>query len=278
MLSIGEFAQVTHLSIRTLRRYHDAGLLEPVRVDPATGYRRYDPTQIPTAQVIHRLRQLDVPLADVRNILHTDDADARAALVAEHLGRLEDRLEQTRTAVASLRRLLRPEPGVVVVDLRRESELPVAAVTVVVDEVDVLDAYAAAMAELDAAVPAPAGPPGGMYDNELFSHGRGRAVIYLPVDATAPPAVGPPGRVRAVTRPAADLAVTVHPGPHDTIDVTYGRLGGWVVEHALAVAGPVHERYLVGPRDTPDPDRWRTEIGWPVFRLAGAGPAGADRG
>jgi hypothetical protein len=31
----------------------------------------------------------------------------------------------------------------------------------------------------------------------------------------------------------------------------------------------VRERYLSGPRDTPEPAAWRTEIGWPVFRLAG---------
>ena len=48
--------------------------------------------------------------------------------------------------------------------------------------------------------------------------------------------------------------------------MTYGELGAWVTEQALAVAGPVHERYLVGPRDTSDPAAWRTEIGWPVFR------------
>jgi effector-binding domain-containing protein len=65
-----------------------------------------------------------------------------------------------------------------------------------------------------------------------------------------------------------EVAVTTHPGEHDTIDVTYGQLGSWVVEHALAVAGPVRESYPVGPRDTSDPARWRTEIGWPVFRVA----------
>jgi hypothetical protein len=36
-------------------------------------------------------------------------------------------------------------------------------------------------------------------------------------------------------------------------------------EHALVVAGPVHETYLVGPRDTDERTAWRTEIGWPVF-------------
>ena len=55
VLSIGEFSRLTHLSVRTLRRYHDAGLLEPARVDAASGYRYYTGEQIPTAQVIHRL-------------------------------------------------------------------------------------------------------------------------------------------------------------------------------------------------------------------------------
>lgn len=68
--------------------------------------------------------------------------------------------------------------------------------------------------------------------------------------------------------PAAELAITVHRGPHDDIDVSYGALGTYVTEHALAVAGPVHESYLVGPRDTDDTTAWRTEIGWPVFRTS----------
>ena len=51
-------------------------------------------------------------------------------------------------------------------------------------------------------------------------------------------------------------------------------LGAWVVSNALAVAGPVRETYLVGPRDTADPTAWRTEIGWPVFRMTPRGAVG----
>ena len=39
-------------------------------------------------------------------------------------------------------------------------------------------------------------------------------------------------------------------------------------EQALQVAGPIHEIYHVGPRDTDDSSRWRTEIGWPIFYAA----------
>ncbi|TQS43392.1 MerR family transcriptional regulator [Cryptosporangium phraense] len=263
MLTIGEFSRLTHLSVRTLRRYHDAALLEPAVVDQGTGYRYYSVDQIPIAQVIHRLRELDVPLGDVQRILRTPDPGVRSALVAEHLQRLEDVLDRTRAAVVSLRRLLEPEPAPIRVELRAEPARTVAAVEAVVESGDVEAWFAGAMAELEAAVgDAVTGPPGGNYENVLFEQERGRALVYLPTNA--PRRVG---RVHPVTLPAAELAVATHVGEHDGVEVTYGELGTWVVQNAMSVAGPVREVYLVGPRDTRDPAAWRTEIGWPVFRV-----------
>ena len=264
-LSIGEFATVTHLSVRTLRRYHEAGLLVPASVDPFTGYRYYEADQIPTAQVIHQLRRLDVPLAEVESILSTDDPQQRAEVIAGHLRRLEAELNRTQAAVVSLRRLLRPDPADVHVELRSVPARTVAAITDQVRVGDSLSWYDSAMAELDAAYPQAdrTGPPGGHYANELFAHGAGVMTVFRPVRTPRPC-----GRIEVIELPAADLAVAVHSGPHDDLDVTYGRLGAWVVTHALAVDGPIHEIYQVGPRDTEDPTKWRTEIGWPVFRLA----------
>jgi effector-binding domain-containing protein len=137
----------------------------------------------------------------------------------------------------------------------------VAAIRAAVDLRDVIVWYGDAMTELDTVLASarqtPTGPPGGLYDNELFTADHGNVVVYVP--AGAPPAIG---RVRPFSIPRAELAVTVHHGPHDDIDITYGALGSYVTEHALAIFGPVRETYLVGPRDTHD--AWRTEIGWPI--------------
>jgi len=263
MLAIGEFSRLTHLSVRTLRRYHDADLLVPATVDDATGYRYYSADQIPTAQVIHRLRELDVPLPDVRRILRSSDPGTRSALVADHLRRLESELDRTRAAVVSLRRLLQPEPAPVHVELRAVAATSVAAVEEDVELDDVLSWYSGAMAELDAALTEPTGAPGGLYDNSLFEGGQGHVLVYRPT--AQPPRRG---RVHPVTLPAVELAVATHVGGHDDIDVTYGQVGAWLVANALAVAGPIRETYLIGPRDTADPSAWRTEIGWPVFRVA----------
>jgi DNA-binding transcriptional MerR regulator/effector-binding domain-containing protein len=265
-LSIGEFATVTHLSIRTLRRYHEAGLLEPDHVDPQTGYRYYTAAQIPPAQVIHRLRELDVPLAEVKAILATEDPRRRNELIGGHLRRLEESLDRTRAAVSSLRELLQPTADELPARMSTAPPRTVAAISAHVGHGEVVAWYAAAMKDLNAAVPPDkrTGPAAGHYANELFTAGEGTATVFYPVQGFEP-ADG--GRVELLELPATELAVVEHLGPHDDIDVTYGRLGAWVTGHAMAVDGPIQETYLVGPADTPDPGRWRTEIGWPVFRL-----------
>jgi DNA-binding transcriptional MerR regulator len=163
-LTIGEFAQLTHLSVRSLRRYHEGGLLEPARVDPASGYRYYTSEQIPAAQVIYRLRELGMPLAEVGEVLATGDPDVRAELLAGHLARMERELDRTRAAVRSLRRLLQPEPAALAVELRPVPAQQVTAVQDTVDLGNVLHWYADAMAELDAALRGAldTGPPGGV--------------------------------------------------------------------------------------------------------------------
>jgi DNA-binding transcriptional MerR regulator/effector-binding domain-containing protein len=69
VLSIGEFSKVTSLTIKTVRLYHEKGLLPPALVDPASGYRYYDSRSVERARVVLELRRLDFPLADCKAIL-----------------------------------------------------------------------------------------------------------------------------------------------------------------------------------------------------------------
>jgi len=72
LLAIGDFSRATQLSVKMLRHYHQIGLLEPVDVDRATGYRRYSIDQISTAQIIRRFRALEMPLDEIRTVMTTD--------------------------------------------------------------------------------------------------------------------------------------------------------------------------------------------------------------
>jgi len=106
------------LTIKTLRHYHDTGLLGAAEVDPRTSYRRYLTSQIPQAQMIKRFRELRMPLNEIRQLLASPDGSTRNAIIAAHLSRLENDLGRTRSAVSELRGLLGPPAGPVTISHR----------------------------------------------------------------------------------------------------------------------------------------------------------------
>src|SRR6476619_1056635 len=117
---------MTYHSVKALRHYHDVGLLEPVAVDPATGYRRYAASQVGTAQAIRRFRDVDMPIDEVRQVLRATDDGVRQQVIVEHLERLRRQLEQTQLSVASLQALLAdPRPARADVELRAVPALTV---------------------------------------------------------------------------------------------------------------------------------------------------------
>ncbi len=269
-LTIGDFAKATQLGVKTLRHYHDVGLLVPDRIDAASGYRYYAVEQIPVAQVIRRFRDLDMPLGDIAVLLREPDPGVRSELVAAHLARLEEQLAETHSAVRSLRNLLEGPAGSPPIRHRSEPALEVAAVAETVGRADLGAWFAGAVAEVLATLATqhvePAGPGGSVVSDAFFADESGEITVFVPTSV----AVEPAGRVVHLRLPPVELAVIEHAGPHDGIDRTYGALAAHVAERALSVDSAIRERYLVGPDDTDDPSQWRTEIGWPIFRTAPA--------
>jgi effector-binding domain-containing protein len=221
-----------------------------------------------------------MPLEEIHAVITTPDLAARNELIASHLRRLETTLARTQEAAASLRAILEPplDATPVSIEHRRMLAAPAAAVSEVIDVKDASAWYQGALGELHALLAAqkttPAGPGGAIYANDLFTHERGQATVFVPCNG----AVRATGRVADVVIPEVELAVTVHLGPHTgEIDRAYGSLATYVTEHALAVEGPIREYYLIGPHETHDESQWRTEIGWPIFHTGQTDNPAASR-
>lgn len=89
-------ARASGLTASALRFYGDCGLLTPSVVDEVTGYRYYAPAQCERAVLIRRLRDIEVPLAEVAQILAGDPEQATRVL-DRHVAALTRR---ARTAAA----------------------------------------------------------------------------------------------------------------------------------------------------------------------------------
>ncbi|HEY5820880.1 MAG TPA: MerR family transcriptional regulator [Propionibacteriaceae bacterium] len=255
LVGIGEFSRLTHLSVKTLRYYHEVTLLVPARIDEQTGYRRYTTDQVNDALLIGRLRDLDLPLAAVRQVVATPAE--RDAVIADHLQRMERELDRTRNIVGSLRALLTPTTlSVNYLDL---VAIPVLSRSARVGRADIADWCGNAFGELAATLTIlgieAAGPVGATYGEEFFTEAHGEVTAYLPVL---------PGGPVHDTLAGGRFAVARHVGPYRELDRVYGALGSYVAEHNTLAPGPIREIYLHGPPEEPDEDQFQTQVCWPV--------------
>lgn len=101
--SIGEFSQVTGLSVKTLRLYHEKGILVPSSVDETTGYRSYDAGKIEKARVTMRFRAMEFSIEDISAVLGKCEDDADILNYPERQKfTLQQRIAEDRDIVRSL--------------------------------------------------------------------------------------------------------------------------------------------------------------------------------
>lgn len=74
MLTIGEFANTTGISVKALRHYDETKALVPFEVDAVTGYRRYAESQVRDGALLQTLRAAGVPLPAAARALRDGDA------------------------------------------------------------------------------------------------------------------------------------------------------------------------------------------------------------
>ncbi|MGC0329411.1 DNA-binding transcriptional MerR regulator [Streptomyces sp. SAI-170] len=104
LLTIGELARATGLTVRTIRYWSDEGVLTPV-ARSAGGYRLYDTACAARLELIRTLRELGLGLDDVRRVLAGERTVAEVA--AAHVAALDAQiraLKVTRAVLSSVAR------------------------------------------------------------------------------------------------------------------------------------------------------------------------------
>ncbi len=85
MLTIGEFSVITRLSVKTLRFYHEEGLLVPDYIDEDSSYRYYRESSVQRAAAIAFLRELDFSINEIMGIMkvYNEDSDLVSVLARQ---------------------------------------------------------------------------------------------------------------------------------------------------------------------------------------------------
>jgi DNA-binding transcriptional MerR regulator len=245
LMTIGEFARRSRLPASTLRYYHQRGLLVPSRVDSATGYRYYRPSQLEMAALVGELRQIGVPPEAIA-IITQADVGAAEALRAER-ARIESEIDHRARAIAAIDRLVDrlgavPAAGCSM-SVRRLQVVP--AVRGPVHSQSASTDVRRLMVGLRRRLRAGGVTPrryGALFPLDLDAEPMPTIVFAPDIDGLLgpPPPTEVPGGAYATTEHRGDLA----------LGTAYAALFEWMDAGDLRPAGPVIEEYL-GDRRSP---------------------------
>ena len=105
-LSIGQMAELNHVSEQTLRLYDKEGLFVPRCVDPVTGYRYYHIIQSAKLDLIQNMKVDGMTLRQIRSFLDSNDPAALREMLSEQADSIEERIRQLRRSQSAITRTL----------------------------------------------------------------------------------------------------------------------------------------------------------------------------
>jgi DNA-binding transcriptional MerR regulator len=248
-LTIGEFGRRTGLSVKALRLYDVSGLLPPAEVDPSSGYRRYTIEQVERARRISLLRQLDMPLAIVAEVLAGTDTEAairldrwwaaQEASMHAKRGSLEYlRAQLTRTAVDRepypVTLLDVPETKLATISREVDQQALVGTITGCGDELDRFLRTAGAV---------PTGEQWVIYHGAVTPDSEATVEVCAPFTGTVDPAGPIVIRIEPAHRLAA-CVVTRGECFYPQIMLAYDDVDAWVRAAGRPIVGPPREIYV----------------------------------
>lgn len=265
LLPIGRFSKVCRLTVKALRHYDELGLLRPALIDADSGYRYYSLAQAPEAERIRLLRSLEMPLEQIKQIMHERDAERVRRLLDQHRQRIERQIAEHQQALAFLHKLTNTEDlmtyDITIKQLAPQSILssrrhtPLAGIGEVFGQ-----CFGQIFGYLGQIGLRPAGAPFAIYHDPDFKEDDIDLEVCVPIEKR----VAGKGDLKGSEVPGGPAACTVHAGSYDELGPAYQALTAWIQERGHECGGPPREIYLVGPDKTDNPGEYRTEIVWPL--------------
>jgi len=239
---IGEFAELSGVSAKTLRFYDEIGVLRPASVDPRTGYRRYLPQQLEDLASILALKNLGVSLAQVRKLTaRRGSATDRRAVLNELKQTIEHSIQSATQSLnwinAALDELGEGKSPIPVI-VKRRPPIPIASVRVELKQ------YAEVVRferELSNALPPECvGALRGVLWHRCADSGSLEAEPFVALNKRVPTR----NSYRLKQLPEATLACAYSGLDDESAEQAYAAIRKWMSVRGYRLAGPKRELYF----------------------------------
>jgi DNA-binding transcriptional MerR regulator/effector-binding domain-containing protein len=274
MFSIGEFARMGTVSIRTLRHYDEVGLLHPAQVDPETGYRSYTADQLGQLNRIIALKDLGFSLTQTGKLLSGITVEELRGMLTLRRAQLEQELDAYTSRLLGVEARLRYIEG--------EHAMPADDITVKkIPEMGVVAIGAAAPGYRPEQVIGPVNRSRVQFDELgipglvavtgpymlFFEDKEGHDITaYVALPVAEPPARLPPP-ARYVVLPAIEAVVAVRNGRASSIfPAVFNDLIQYANAHGYQTTGPGRDIWINEIDDISQVDEQVFEVQLPFTR------------
>lgn len=267
MLKIGEFSALAHITIKTLHHYDEVGLLKPLHVDTATGYRFYSVSQLPRLHRILALKDLGFPLDRIAETLNEGiTADHLRGMLLLRQAEQEHQVHEEQERLNRLNALLHhiEQEGKMTSDVILK-ELEPQWIVSLRDHIPAYRTIGTLFARLYSML-GPLGSEGSavalLHDTEFKDQNvDAEAGIYIKREATVPVPL------QSYQLPSATVASIVHHGAFAHIGEAYCSLLRWIDANGYRSSGPTREIFLhVSTPVTREDESNVTEIQVPIAK------------
>jgi DNA-binding transcriptional MerR regulator len=248
MFKIGEFSQLSRVSVRMLRHYDQLGLLKPSRTDTFTNYRYYSADQLPRLNRILALRDLGFSLEQIGNMLDEElPAEQLMGMLKLKRAEIEQQMQVEQLRMARLEARINQMNGQIVpnqydVVVREIEPQLVATFREIAPDDDriqyMFEELESYVVQFNARADK---PPMSIYHDPEYRDENIDAEVVVPLKSAIP------GTDVIHVRELAHIpkaACVVHTGNYATIYQAYNALLGWIESNGYHMKGPIREVYL----------------------------------
>ena len=260
---IGMFANMNHVTIKTLRYYDEQKLLLPVYVDEENGYRYYAAGQMAQLHIIIALKNMGFSIDDIRKIM--DGAEEKSFLlekkqeILKEIAVLTDKLAQVESYLA--RESMNLSAPILI------KEIPEAIVCTMKHRIKSYDALFELMPQMGAnmeMLDCKCAQPAYCFTHYLEPGYKDEDILVEICEAVTEKKQDF-GEIVFKVFPKVPMAACIfHKGSYNTLHKSYAMLLQYIEENGYEICGNIRESYIDGVWNKETENEWLTEIQIPV--------------
>ena len=264
LYKIGMFAQMNHITIKTLRFYEEQGLLLPAHVDGENGYRYYTMNQMADIQRITALKQAGFTLDDIKLINQGADT---AYLLSSKKAALLKKIAELTSQIAVIDGYLSGPAGTLDAPVLIRT-IPAVTVASMKKRIDSYDELFSLMPEMGAEMErlgCRCALPEYCFTHYLEPGYKDEHILIETCEAVTEKKEDS-ALVKFRELPEITAACIFHKGSYSNFSESYAAILRFIEENGYKICGNIRENYIDGIWNKDREEDWLSEIQIPVSR------------